>query len=233
MRQLPEGYKLFRCHRVDGQRCGCLIPLKRKPICSTELTAPQCKVHGKFAATGADKLMSLVKQAGYQGPFVTEWPLQLVPHKNVSRISRARTASVCKKRSVSKASSTTTSMGCSVGSSLCCNVARDSNSSATLGRGGRFVSGHTRKADWILIDQSTLLAVEINGADHERAMAKQNDASKERAAGLSGLRTHAVHVHKLQSSADWACAARKVVKKLRRKNHHVRSAVVVLGGQVP
>lgn len=217
LRQLPGGYKLFRCHKVDGQRCGCLIALKRKPTCNTELAAPQCRVHGKFAAIGADKLMSLVKQSGYQGPFVTERPLQLVPHRNVSRISRARTAPVCKTRSVRKPTVTTTSMTCSAGSSLCCKVAGDSNRSASRGRGGRFVSGHTRKADWVMINQSTLLAVEVNGADHERSFAKQNDASKENAAALSGLRTHAVNVHELQGSADWVCAAKKVVKELRRK----------------
>lgn len=68
-----------------------------------------------------------------------------------------------------------------------------------------------------MISHSTLLAVHVNGGDHQRSFAKQDDASKEYAAALSGLRTRAVNVHKLQGSAGWVCAAGKVVRKLRRK----------------
>lgn len=182
-----------------------MTALKRKPTASTGGPAPQCRVHGTFAALGAAELVSAIKQQKYKGPIVTEWPLQQLPQHNVSRIAPARCNKVSKK---------------SVAATIAARSGLGVNSKVGLSsRGGQFATGYARKADIALFSPEATLVLELNGSEHQRVRARLHDRDKENGAKLTGYRVHAVDVAELLVTKLWLCEAARIVKRLRRKQH--------------
>lgn len=78
---MPDGYHITQCCTSEGVACGCYTALKRKP--SRGWAA--CKVHGPKADHGASDALQAVRDAGYKGPVLTQFPLFSEGTRRVSR----------------------------------------------------------------------------------------------------------------------------------------------------